>query len=488
MISRLLFGCGLAFGCVLIGFMVAVLPFWFVIAIALVPSFFVLVAWRLEYGLLALLALVSGILHEAFLPSFSFLRAGDLAFFAIGVITIAGARGLTRDFHRSELALWIPFIAFLLLVPISVIYAHFFQGVSTKDVLGEGRHLMYLLLFPMLVAVLNTRERVHRFILGLVILGILFSLGQILQGIFHVRIFGDAGRLSVVETLGVKSYDATISSTAGIGIVLFVLFMVAGWYALKRIKTFAFLSLSALSAVGVLLTFGRTTWATTFLGIAAVIYLLGLRRSVPMLIWSLVGASLGFAMLIAVKPAMFDALVVRVTSVEREIESGSSAAWRYYELGEVMPQIISNPILGIGLGSAYRKHSPGDLQPENVRYIHSGYLYMLSKLGAPALALFVSWLLVVFSWSWRGAREEQDPELRSVHAAVCAAILTILVASITEPHLMRDASLALMGVLAGLTVALRRHGSMPARNERLSTAIASVAVVPFPATAKPKRA
>ena len=460
--SQIWLGCGLALVAVLAGLMVSVLPYWLIIAAATVPLFFALVTWRIEYGVLAVLALASGIFDETFLPTLSPLRAEDLAFFAVCAIVAASGSSFSKGFQPSEWKLWMPFCALLLLlVPVSVVYGHFFQGVALKDSLGEGRHLMYLLLMPMVVAVLTSQERIHRFIVGLLVLGLLFSAGQVAQGIFHIRVFGDAGRLVTAETLGIKAYGATISSTLGINLVVLALCMVAAWYALKKVGAVTFLLLSAVFAIAILLTFGRTTWAMTLLELGVVVGLLGLRKSAPMLIWSMVGMSLAFAALIAVRPAMFDALVVRATSVEREIDSGSSAAWRYYEAAEVTPQIVENPILGIGLGAAYRRPAPSDTFAEQVRYIHSGYLYMASKLGVPALLLFLWCLLVVLAWSWHGARNESNAERRGVHAAIGAGIVGLLLASVTEPHFMRDASLACLGVLLGLALVLRRTASLP---------------------------
>ena len=456
-VGSVVFSFGLGLACVIVGLMVALLPYWFVIATALVPIFFLLLAWRLEYGLLAVLALVSGIAHEAFLPSFGFLRAGDLAFFAVLAITLFSGRKLSTGFQRSELKLWVPFVLLLALVPASVVHAHFLRGVPLKDALGEGRHLMFLLLFPMALMVLDTPERLRRFVTGLVVLGLLFSVGQILQGILHIRVFGDSGRLVVAETLAVKSYDTTVSSTGGIYIIILVIFMAAGWYVLKSITTFKFLALASLCAVGILLTFGRTTWGAVLLGMAVVVALLGIRKSGKMLMWSGVGATVAFTALIAVKPAMLDAFVARATSVGKEIEYGSSAAWRYYEAAQVMPQIAANPLLGLGLGAAYRAPAGSDALPEQVRYIHDGYLYLASKMGIPALALMLWCLGVVLAFSWQGARTGHDARLRSVHAAVCACVIGLLLASITEPHLMRDSSLAFVGIAAGLVVAMRRY-------------------------------
>ena len=487
-ISSVALGCGLVLACVLVGLMVAVLPYWFIIAAALVPIFFLLLAWRLEYGLLAVLALVSGIAHEAFLPSFGFLRAGDLSFFAVAAITIASGRKLSKGFQAGELKLWVPFVLFLSLVPISVVNGHFIRGVSLKDALGEGRHLMYLLLFPIALMVLDTPQRLRRFVTGLVVLGMLFSVGQILQGIFHIRVFGDSGRLVLAETLNVRSYDATVSNTGGLNIIIIVIFMAAGWYVLKAIKTFKFLALASLCGVGILLTFGRTTWGSVLLGMVVVVALLGVRKSGRMLMGSLVGALLALTTLIAVKPAMLDALVARATSVGKEIEYGSSAAWRYYEAAQVMPQIAANPLLGLGLGAAYRAPARSDALPEQVRYIHDGYLYLASKLGVPALALLLWCLGMVMLFSWRGARTEQDARLRGVHAAVCASVIGVLLASITEPHLMRDSSLAFMGVAAGMVVALRRHAGSTAQGAAATNRPDATHAGPVRIMAGPERA
>ena len=111
--------------------------------------------------------------------------------------------------------------------------------------------------------------------------------------------------------------------------------------------------------------------------------------------------------------------------------------------------------------------------------MHNGYFYMASKLGLPALALFVWCFGTVLLWSWRGVSTAYDPRSRGVHAATLACVLSVLLASVTEPHLMRDSSLALLGVLAGLTVALQRHARMPAPSANQTRATATVGAVPL---------
>lgn len=454
---------------VIAGGIAAIFPYWLIVAIAAVPIFFVLVSWRLEYGLLGVLALASGILNPIFLPRLPLLGAGldaaDLSLIITSLLVIVGGYKLFKDYQRTELNLWSTYLVFLIMVALSVIYARFFRDVPLKDVLGEGRDFMYLLLFPISVAVLNSKDRVRRFLIGLMILGVLFSLGQILQGVFHIPIFGGTGRMETVETLGIRSYGATRTLTRGINIILFVLFMIAGWYILKQIKTFKFLALSALTAIGILLTFGRTTWAVTLLGIVIVIYLLGLRKSWRMLIWSFIGAVLALGILVAVKPAMLEALVDRATSVNKEIKAGSSVQWRYYEASVALPQLIANPILGLGLGATYRKPASSDVVPEEVRYIHDGYLYMATKLGVPGLLIFIWFLIGIFRLSLRGARQEQNLEMRAVYAAICAGVINILVESITQPDIMGDSGLAYIAIMAGLTVSMRRHATFNAKGK-----------------------
>ena len=62
---------------------------------------------------------------------------------------------------------------------------------------------------------------------------------------------------------------------------------------------------------------------------------------------------------------------------------------------------------------------------------------------------------------------------------MCAGVLSVLLASVTEPHLMRDSSLAYLGVLAGLTVGLLRHSSVPARAEKTPRAVGPAGPISF---------
>ena len=153
----------------------------------------------------------------------------------------------------------------------------------------------------------------------------------------------------------------------------------------------------------------------------------------------------------------------------------------------MLPQIAANPILGLGLGGAYRAPARSDALPEHVRYTHKGYLYMASKVGVQNLRFFVWCVGMILLWSWRGARTEQDPRSRGVHAAIGAGVLGVLLASITEPHLMRDSSLAFLGVPAGLTVALRRHARMPAPSGNEARATAIIGAVALQAMTKAER-
>ncbi len=229
---------------------------------------------------------------------------------------------------------------------------------------------------------------------------------------------------------------------------------------LKQIKSFKFLALSSFFAIGILLTYGRTTWAVTLIGLLVIIYVLGFQKSFALMGWLILVAILAMGSLAIAKPATLAALADRATSANRELNSGASAQWRYYEASLAIPQIIASPIVGLGLGAAYRPPASSDVVPEQVRYIHDGYLYMADKLGIPALLLFIWFLIEILKISLWGATHELELEFRAVYVAVFAGIINIFVSSITEPHIMSDYGLTYIAVLAGFAVALRRQSEV----------------------------
>jgi O-antigen ligase len=459
---------GLGFLALFSGLVSALLPAWLIFAALLVPAVAVLVLVRPEYALLACMALVCGLIHPAFVPRIPVLggalAAADatlamLALYAAwstttrareaAALPVAGARSLAA-------ALGLFGLTFAVAVTTSLTV----QDLNPAFVLGEARDLLYLLILPIALVILRPHERQERFVIGLVVLGCLFSVGQVLQGVFNIPVFGDQG-ISALETLGRQEDSTTRANTLGLNIIIFALFLTVGAYVLGRIRKPLFLTVAGLLFVGIVLTFGRTTFAAVLICTLLLVWWLNARKVPQLAMVLLIAVGLGSAAAAYWKPDSFAAVYYRLTSIGEELDHGYSAQWRLWEAEAMLPHIKEHPLIGVGLGADYKGSRGSTLRPDLNRYVHNAYLYMAGKMGLPALIFFLLVMASVFNIGRRSARSHALPWTRIVGAASAAMMIRFLFASVTEPHLMSDYGVVNIAIAAALVyLSAQRSGAV----------------------------
>jgi O-antigen ligase len=435
----------------------ALLPAWIVFSALLVPTVAILVLVRPEYGLTACIALVCGLVHPALVPRAPVfggtLAAGDVTLVMLGIyalwihatrdgnaawLPVAGAR-------RLATALGLFGVCFVVAVPLSLWY----RDLNPTFVLAEARHLIYLMVLPIAVVILRRRARQERFVVSFVVLGCLFSIGQILQGVFNIPVFGDSG-ISQLETLGIQEHSTTRANTLGLNVIVFSLFLTVGAYVLGDIGKLLFISVAGLLSVGIILTFGRTTFAVVFVCVVMVVWWLNSRKLPELVALLLVLLAIGSATAIYWKPDSFAAVYYRMTSIGEEIDHGYSAQGRIWEAEAMLPQIQQHPLTGMGLGASYIKRSTLGQNSGLDRYVHNGYLYMAGKMGLPTLAIFMLSMAAIFSIGRHAAKSDASTWTRVVGAAGAAMMIRFLFASVTEPHLMSDYGVVVIAIAGAL--------------------------------------
>ncbi len=445
------------------------LPAWFVVSVLMMPALLVLALVRPEYGLLACIALACNLVHPALVPRVPFL-GGSLAAadatLALLVVYAACSFAAQAGTHRSMPVkggrlLMTSAALFGLSLIVAVVLSLTLWQLKPAVVLGEARDLSFLALLPVAIVILRQPQRHKRFIVGFVVLGCLFSIGQILQGIFGLPVFGTSG-ISALETLGYREYSTTRSNTHGLSVIIFSLFLTIGQYVLGSLRPALFMPLSALLLMGIFLTFGRTTFATVALCVIIVVAWLNLKKLPRLLGW--LGAFLVVLSALAFffKPVTFEAVLYRMTSIQAEIDYGYSAGWRFMEADAMLPHIQQYPFTGIGLGADYKGVSGSSAQTELNRYVHNGYLYMAGKMGVPALALFLLMMATIFAMGRRLAKSDATPAVRMVGAASAAMMVRYVLASITEPHLMSDHGVINIAVAGALVYIGAQHAAAAA--------------------------
>ena len=460
----------LAFLALLFGMVSALLPAWFIFSALLVPAVAVLVLIWPEYGLTALVALTCGLIHPAFVPRLPLLggsvAASDaaLVMLALCAVWMVAARG---DQARAEsipvggarllaVALGLFGVSFLIAVPVSLLI----REVNPSWVLGEVRRLAYLLALPVAMVILRQPERQRRFVISIVILGCLFSIGQVFQGIFNIPVFGEKGGMSALETLGREDYGTTRSTTLGIEVIVFSLLLTVGAYVAGIIRKTLFFALSGLLLLGIFLSYGRTTFAVAALCVVIVVSWLNFKKLSQLVVMFVLAICIAASITALLKPKSLASIYYRMTSIDTEIESGYSAQWRFWEAELIIPKIQKYPMMGLGLGADYKGSSGSSKNPDLNRYVHNGYLYMAGKMGLPALTFFLLAIATIFAIGRRFAKSDASLEIRIVSAACAAMMINFLLASITEPHFMEDYSLVLIALAGALVYLSARQATL----------------------------
>ncbi|MGH2799898.1 MAG: O-antigen ligase family protein, partial [Thermoleophilaceae bacterium] len=202
-----------------------------------------------------------------------------------------------------------------------------------------------------------------------------------------------------------------------------------------------------LNSVDLVLTYERTFWLATLLALVV----LALRASPQQRLRAL---TLGPALL-AVALAGMAILLPRDLAAARErlVSVGSygtdlSVRYRVNESRHVIREIRAEPLLGSGLGATilWGRAYEG-VRPETESFAHNGYLWLAWKLGGPATALVL--LLLGCALLSRGPPKPATAA-GAIRGGAQAALLLLLVASITFPAFEALGITAVMGVLIAL--------------------------------------
>ena len=212
-----------------------------------------------------------------------------------------------------------------------------------------------------------------------------------------------------------------------------------------------------LNAADLLLTYERTFWVATFVALG----FLALRATPTQRLRALTlgPALVGIAVAGMAMAAPRDLTAARERLVSLgQYNSDLSVRYRLTETRNVVQAIDAHPVAGSGLGATILWGRPYEgVRPTTESFAHNGYLWLVWKLGAPAAVLLV--LLLAVAVLSRGPPAITTTGALRVGAQ--AALLLLLIASVTFPAFNALGITAVMGVLLALCIAPQR-GSVAA--------------------------
>jgi len=144
----------------------------------------------------------------------------------------------------------------------------------------------------------------------------------------------------------------------------------------------------------------------------------------------------------------------RIASLQG-IEDTSTVAVRRLENRYAAAAIRQQPFTGIGFATNYRPmiYGPDDTMGW---FVHNGYLWIQLKMGLLGSLAF-AWLSLRFlRQGWRGWSHAQDPLLQAVVLGSMVTYLGLLAINFITPYFMQNWSVAVIGLMVGLTEAALR--------------------------------
>lgn len=339
-------------------------------------------------------------------------------------------------------------LAFLLLCVLSVVPAL----LNGADVVKWFRELMifyaYLLYFPVRQAIRH--YRVLPWIgFGFLVLSLTIAVNNFLKyktaassAVYLWELL--SGRQTANEPLFVTSI------LIGMALFLFVRSTSARAIILALVSFFA---------LALALTFSRGYWIGLFVGIAVLFMLFKgkerWRLSVTLLMLAGVAAIVLLVVFQSTGLAILGSMADRLTAKSLSPALDLSLQSRLSETSIVVESILTNPILGSGLGVLFKFPDPISKTTFETWYVHNGYLFLWFKVGLAGLMCFLLAYGAMLRDAYKLFREQPETFESHLLAGVIAVLVAMSVISLTSPQFITRDSILIISSCWAIVGAFR---------------------------------
>ncbi len=424
---------------------------------------------RPELALLGMLIISSTILGEENVPVIHLgvsIYISDIILF--GLLGLIALRWIVEpDFKLVRTPLDGPLLGFYGLALLSTFIGVFQSMLTIKDIIDEVRYTAYYLSF-FVVTNLVREKRQHILLLrGIFFLATLTGVAMIAQFVVGDSIHILPGRVEDLTTEGRNFSDVTRILPPGVSLVIVTFAALTAIQVVNKFKLGAVWKFFqwGVVGVGVILTFTRSYWVATSLMILLLSYITrdqdrqrfikwGLVVLFLIMITGVVSLSNPNSEIAELVTASFSRVGSLFSDETYDDKAGTSTLrWRDFEYKYAVPQIISHPLLGLGLGAKYRPFVP-DIDFEGGydgrKFIHNGHLWIMLRSGILGY-LCILWLSVAFVR--RGLkywRHIPELEIRGSVLGFTLLYLGLLVAAITSPTFSEWSWMPVLGIMMAM--------------------------------------
>lgn len=417
----------------------------FTIEAVLVLGLLFLGAWILKRPFLGLvlISLINLSVHFTFTEAYRarlfgfswYLMDWPFLLMVVGTLLYAGAGGRLR---LSNFRLPLPLFLLIGYAVFSTALG-LVRGNEPRQIFYDLRPFFYYLTFPFVLLLVDSRERLRL----LVTSWLVFSIAGSLWGIYLAATM--APELAY-QGLGFFRIAGPSEATYGlIAVISLSLFP----FVRGRLRL---LILAQLFVSATALVFGYTRGSWLGLGVSLVFLVACLaatspRRLLPLAHVAVVVAAVLFPGFLAIGVDPLGMLVSRVQAGLRW-SSDLAILCRLVEYKVVWETWLEHPVLGTGLGHLFTFVQPL-LGRGHWVYTHSSYLYVLSKMGAVGLGLFVIVLATFLLKALSSFARAEDDFLKGVSLGLATALVFLVVKSFSAWTLNDFLLSMFIGVLFG---------------------------------------
>ena len=458
-----------------------------VLFMAIAVLVFMLIAWRWEIGLIAIVVTTASIIHYRAIPTLSLyhfvpeirwledfrllLGQGILLYL---LFLFAISRQSATFIQRVSTPLSAAVMLFMLAALIAGVAGVVFNEVPFHYMVERARPYSYYLMFFAALLCIRDRTAMKITAISLLAIAVFVSLAMALQFFSgnSIRLFiGDSIR---VESL-VGQYATRVLPPGQSLVWLLIPPLVAVTPQLKgAAKTWGVLALWILS-VGLLLTLTRAMWMGTLVGVLAMLIFSGRVERTGMVRVFIVFAALVMFLLLLLGTIststedIMGAYIQRFTSVftsEAYVESSTVGA-RMDEVRAAWEQIVKHPWMGLGIGAIYNyellwEQSTFSFEWKGITYIHNVYVLILTKMGLLGLVTFAAMVVTYFVRAWKIYRMVPTGVDSAIVLGGMGATLSCVVGSNLQPSLASPGPVSVLALMWGVTEFLRWQSSQDA--------------------------
>lgn len=315
-------------------------------------------------------------------------------------------------------------------------------GAEFRVLLGFG---MFLVVFPLL----SEQAARQRLLRGLLALGFVLGVWGLVQWVAGFE-FSEASDAGIREGVRLTSGGSgqLQGGLYGFPVAILVAYAVLLSGAVRSLAArVTVLAVVVLNAVSVVLTFERTFWLATAVGVAFITLKAGRAKRAKAVLATPILLAVSLALFSVVAPGQLATARERLLSLG-QYSSDDSLRSRLEESRHVLAEIRERPAVGSGLAATITWGQPWALvSSRTTSFAHNGYLWLAWKVGIPGAALLVILLGSAIAWRappvggalWHGLRNGAQ-----------GALLVLLLITVNFPSFSALSITPVIGLLFAL--------------------------------------